>query len=202
MKISKIIFSTLAVTLGIQGAQAKTHQHHQTAPNTVATADTNKLSDESIYNLKSDLIDKDGKAKALEAFRGQPVIISMAYTSCTYTCPLIVAQMQQIEKALVDAGKTNVQFILVSFDPQKDTPKVLADFAAKKKLSTRWSLLTSHSDKEPREIANLLGIKYKKVEGGDYDHSFVISVLDKEGVVRGKQVGASGDPKELIKYVP
>ncbi|MDG0816905.1 SCO family protein [Bdellovibrio svalbardensis] len=203
MKIPKMVLSLMSAVIWIHSANAKTHEHHQGATNKPAVAAAaDNLNDESIYNLNSELLDKDGKSVSLKMFRGQPVVISMAYTSCTYTCPLIVAQMQQIEKALVEAGKTDVHFVLVSFDPKKDTPKVLSDFAAKKKLSERWSLLTSHSDKEPREIANLLGIKYKKVEGGDYDHSFVISVLDKEGVIRGKQVGAGGNPKDLIKFLP
>lgn len=201
MKLSKKILPLGVVLLMVAMAQAEDHQHHHHAA--PAAADKSPaLSEDSIYNLNSSLLDSEGKKVNLESFRGKPVVISMAYTSCVYTCPLIVAQMQQIEKALVAKGKKDVRFVLVSFDPEKDKPAVLKAFGKKKELSGQWSLLTSKSDKEPREIASVLGIKYSKVEGGDYDHSFIITVLDADGVPRGRQVGAAGDPKDLIKFIP
>lgn len=200
MKLSKVHFVAIAFLMaGPVQAGDHDHHHHQAAP---AVEKSKPLHDESIYNLNSSLLDEDGKVFQLEKYRGKPVVISMAYTSCVYTCPLILAQMQQLEKALAEQGKKDVRFVLVSFDPAKDTPKVLKDYAKKKKLSTQWNLLTSKSDKEPREIASVLGIKYSKVEGGDYDHSFIITVLDAEGVPRGRQVGAAGNPKDLIKFIP
>ncbi|AHZ85102.1 SCO family protein [Bdellovibrio bacteriovorus] len=200
MKLSKVHFVAIAFLMaGPVQAGDHDHHHHQAAP---AAEKSKPLHDESIYNLNSSLLDEDGKVFQLEKYRGKPVVISMAYTSCVYTCPLILAQMQQLEKALAEQGKKDVRFVLVSFDPAKDTPKVLKDYAKKKKLSTQWNLLTSKSDKEPREIASVLGIKYSKVEGGDYDHSFIITVLDAEGVPRGRQVGAAGNPKDLIKFIP
>ncbi|MGE9743812.1 SCO family protein [Bdellovibrio bacteriovorus] len=200
MKLSKVHFVAIAFLMaGPVQAGDHDHHHHQAAP---AAEKSKPLHDESIYNLNSSLLDEDGKVFQLEKYRGKPVVISMAYTSCVYTCPLILAQMQQLEKALAEQGKKDVRFVLVSFDPAQDTPKVLKDYAKKKKLSTQWNLLTSKSDKEPREIASVLGIKYSKVEGGDYDHSFIITVLDAEGVPRGRQVGAAGNPKDLIKFIP
>lgn len=200
MKQFKIYPVLALLSLLPWSSQAEEHQHHGHRDKTAAVASA--LNEDSIYNLHSQLLDENGKVLQLESFKGKPVVISMAYTSCAYTCPLILAQMQQLEKALAEKGKKDVRFILVSFDPDKDTPAVLKEYAKKKKLSAQWNLLTSKSDKEPREIASLLGIKYKKVEGGDYDHSFIITVLDAEGVPRGRQVGANADPKELMKHIP
>lgn len=184
------VFSILA------GAQ----EHHHPGDKVEAT-ETVKLSEDSIYNLRSELLNSEGKKVSLDSLKGQPVVISMAYTSCAYACPLIIAQMQQLEKELDAQGKNEVRFVLVSFDPQKDRPEVLKKYSEKRKLGARWSLYTSVSDKSPREIANLLGIKYKKIEGGDYDHSFIITVLDSQGVIQGRQVGADKDPKELAKFI-
>lgn len=199
MKLPMYISVFMIVSSLLNFAQAEDHSHHAKMEK---PAVEEVLPDESLYNLNSSLLDVNGKTVPLASLRGKPVVISMAYTACAYTCPLILSHMQQLEKALEAKGKVNVQFILVSFDPKRDTPQVLADYTKKKKLSKNWSLLTSKSDKEPREIASLLGIKYKEVEGGDYDHSFVIAVLDKDGVIRGKQVGASSDPKDLMRYLP
>lgn len=198
-KVSSMIVALACMVLVAKAGAADRHHHHAPA---APAKDAAALSEESIYNLNSELLDENGKAVKLDKLRGKSVVISMAYTSCAYTCPLILAQMQQIEKKLAESGKKDVRFVLVSFDPEKDTPEVLKDYAKKKKLSGQWDLWTAKTDKVPREIASVLGIKYSKVEGGDYDHSFIITVLDKEGVPRGRQVGANADPKDLIKFIP
>lgn len=159
------------------------------------------LSGDSIYNISTSFIDQEGQPVKLESLRGHPVVISMAYTGCTYTCPLILSQMQQVEKVLVEKGQKNVQFVLVSFDHERDNASVLKSYLKKRNLGKSWTLLTASSDKGPRELSNLLGIKYKKMEGGEFDHSFVISALDSEGVVKGRQVGSDSDPKKLVEHL-
>lgn len=156
---------------------------------------------DSIYQLNSKVISSEGKETNLSELAGKPVVISMAYTSCMHTCPLTVAQMQQLENDLQAKGKTDITFVLVSFDPTNDTPAVLKKYMEKKKLSSHWRFYTANSDKTLREIANVLGIKYKKTEDGGFDHSFIISVLDKDGVVKGQQIGADKNPKDLAKFI-
>ncbi|WP_374075276.1 SCO family protein [Bdellovibrio bacteriovorus] len=194
----KSVFLIFVSILTVAAGSQEHHHHHETK---TEADDSVKLSEDSIYNLKSELLDSAGKKVSLDSLKGRPVVISMAYTSCAYACPLIIAQMQQLEKALDAQGKKSARFVLVSFDPKKDTPDVLKEYSDKRKLSSRWSLYTSASDKSPREIASVLGIKYKKIEGGDYDHSFIITVLDSDGVVQGRQIGADKDPKELAKFI-
>lgn len=200
MKANLFIIGMLIGSLLSQPGLAKDKKHHHETAAKAASADE-ALSGDSLYNVDATFINQDGKPVQLKSFRGQPVVISMAYTGCTYTCPLILSQMQQLEKALQEKGQTGVQFILVSFDYEKDNPSVLKAYFKKRNLSKNWTLLTSASDNEPREISNLLGIKYKKMEGGDYDHSFVITVLDSEGVIKGRQVGADGDPKKMLELL-
>lgn len=202
MKFHYLISIALAVSSPVLLRAADHHHHHEdAAENTLAPP--KELSQESIYNSKAPLLNSDGKTVKLESLRGKAVVISMAYTSCAYACPMIIAQMQQLEKELGKKGKNDVQFVIVSFDPQKDTPAVMKSYGEKRKLGKNWQLYTARNDQSPREIANLLDIKYKKMEGGlDYDHSFVIAVLNKEGVIVGKQVGANKDPKDLVKYIP
>lgn len=189
---------TMVLSSGV--ALAEEHQHHS-EKKVETKADEIPLNEESIYNLNTELLDQDGKKTSLEKLKGQPVVISMAYTSCAYACPLIISHMQQLEKELQTQGKNKFKFVLVSFDPKKDTPSVIKEYAKKRKLSSRWSLYTSSSDKAPREIANLLGIKYNKIDDVDYDHSFIITVLDSGGVILGQQSGADKNPKELAKYI-
>lgn len=202
MKNLVIALSVISLSCGAQAVRATDHHHHHEEKPATATAESVKpLKDESIYNLQSELLTVDGKKIALDSLKGQPVVISMAYTSCAYACPLIVSHMQQLEKELEKKGQRNVRFVLVSFDPKKDTPPVIKKYVEKRKLGKNWDFYTAASDKSPREIATLLGIKYKKIDDMDYDHSFVITVLDSEGVIQGQQSGADKDPKELAKFI-
>lgn len=202
MKNLVIALSVISLSCGAQAVRATDHHHHHEEKPATATAESVKpLKDESIYNLQSELLTVDGKKIALDSLKGQPVVISMAYTSCAYACPLIVSHMQQLEKELEKKGQRNVRFVLVSFDPKKDTPPVIKKYVEKRKLGKNWDFYTAASDKSPREIATLLGIKYKKIDEMDYDHSFVITVLDSEGVIQGQQSGADKDPKELAKFI-
>lgn len=188
------------MALSFGSAMAAEHVHHA-EKKINKNFEESPLTEESIYNLNSELLDQDGKKIYLSSLRGQPVVISMAYTSCAYACPLIISHMQQLEKELEGQGKKKVKFVLVSFDPKKDTPLVIKDYAVKRKLSSRWSMYTATSDKAPREIANLLSIKYKKMDEMDYDHSFIITVLNSDGVIQGQQIGADKNPKDLAKYI-
>lgn len=202
MKNLVIALSVISLSCGAQAVRATDHHHHHEEKPATATAENVKpLKDESIYNLQSELLTVDGKKIALDSLKGQPVVISMAYTSCAYACPLIVSHMQQLEKELEKKGQRNVRFVLVSFDPKKDTPPVIKKYVEKRKLGKNWDFYTAASDKSPREIATLLGIKYKRIDDMDYDHSFVITVLDSEGVIQGQQSGADKDPKELAKFI-
>lgn len=200
MKKQMIIGASIFLAICFQNTFAGSHEHHRGS--STEAAETKVLSNDSVYNLGSTFINQDGKPAKLESFRGKPLVISMAYTGCVYTCPLILSQMQQLEKSLQEQGRKDVQFVLVSFDYHRDTPKVLKEYLKKRGLSSSWTLLTASSDKEPREISNLLGIKYKRMESGDYDHSFIITVLDSEGVIKGNQVGASSDPKKIMDLIP
>lgn len=194
--LKNVIF-TILFLVGVS-SHGQDHSQHQ-----MPKADTKAapFSEDSIYNLKSSLLDSEGKKATLEELRGQPVVISMAYTSCAYACPLIISHMQRLEKALLSQGKKNVRFVLVSFDPKKDKPEVIKRYSEKRKLSAQWKFYTSSSDKAPREIANLLGIKYKRIDDTDFDHSFIISVLNAEGVIQGQLSGADKNPEDLAKFI-
>ena len=78
-------------------------------------------------------------------------------------------------------------------------PEALKKFASARDLDpSRWRLY--HGDRAAvRELAMVLGIRYKKDARGDFDHSNVISILDREGVIRHQQVGLGQEPDGVRK---
>ncbi len=168
------------------------HAHH-----TAVEADA--PASESLYQLDATWTDAAGKPVKLAAFRGQPVVLAMIYTSCQAVCPLLVSDVQKIERALSKPARAKVRFVLVSFDPARDTPAKLQQYAKARGLpAERWSLLTGDDD-AVRDLAAALGMRYRPSGGGDFAHSNLISVLDGRGVVVARQVGLGQDPAPVVK---
>lgn len=152
----------------------------------------------SVYNSQSEWEDQEGIKKTLISLKGTPVVAAMLYTGCPISCPLTMTDLRKIEKKLSPKARQKVRFAVFSFDSEGDTPEKLKAYLQKQKLdATHWTFF--HGNEESvRELAALLGIQFKKIEGGDFDHSNVISVLNPEGVVVYQQVGSGQSPKNTV----
>ena len=184
-----IFLLTSSLCVAHEGHHEEHHQEQTLTP----------IAGESIFNLESQWINQDGVSVSLRTLRGRPAVLAMVYTSCEHACPLIVEDMKRIEKALLEKNKVPFSFLLFSFDPARDTPKKLKAFATTRKLDPkRWTLF--HGDaKSVRELAAVLGVRYKKDAAGDFDHSNVITLIDADGMIRHQQIGLNQDPAELLE---
>jgi protein SCO1/2 len=139
-----------------------------------------ELPGDSIYQLHATLTDQDGTALDLASGRGRPVLVSMFYTSCQMTCPMIISSIQHTLKALTPAERDRVRVLMISFDPARDTVEVLKRTARERGCDEHWTLART-GEANARKIAALLGIQYRRLAGGDFSHSSVIEVLDADG---------------------
>lgn len=137
--------------------------------------------DASLYDLELKLTDQHGAEIQLDAFRGHPVIISMFYASCPFACPTLISDIQRFDKSLDEATRARLRVLLVSIDPERDTPENLRALAARHQLDTTRYRLASAPDGAVRELAAALGFKYRKLEGGAFNHSSLITLLDPRG---------------------
>ncbi len=192
----------LALVFGVviafhQGYAHEAHHHHGSQQN-LDQDRPQPLSGESIYNLDSTWTSQDGKQIKLSTLQGRPVVVAMVYTSCQAACPMTISDLKRIEEALPVAAKGQVRFAVFSFDSKRDTPARLKEFVKARSLDTnRWTLF--HGDPSAvRKLSAVLGIRYKKDKNGDFDHSNVITILDKSGAIAHQQVGLRQDPKEAV----
>jgi protein SCO1/2 len=75
----------------------------------------------------------------------------------------------------------------------------MRDFMKKRRLDpSRWSLITTRNASEILDLANTLGFKYKKLENGEFNHSFMITALDPAGRIGATQLGSGKDPQPLL----
>ncbi len=157
-------------------------------------------SDFSIYHLESTWTDQTGTERPLRSLEGRPVVIAMLYTSCAYACPRIMLDMKRIEGELGNAA-ADARFVVVSIDPERDTPARLAEFAAGSRLDpARWTLLTA-DEGDILELAALLGVQYRQTAPGEWVHSNLVTVLSPEGEVAHRQLGLGADPYATIAAI-
>lgn len=151
---------------------------------------------DSVYQLPLRLTDQAGRTADWRARRGKPQLVSMFYTSCHYVCPLIVDSGKAIEKSLTPAQQQRLDILLVSMDPARDTPAALQSIVDKRRLDTaRWTL-ASPPVGDVRAVAGVLGIRYRQLADGEFNHSSALVLLDADGriLARSEQVGSRPDP--------
>lgn len=160
------------------------------------------LPGDSIYQIGSKWIDQDGKEFELKDLRGKPTILSMVYLSCKYICPTIISEIQAIESKLNKKSRENIQIVLISFDPERDNSTALKSAATDRKLNlSRWRLATNKNESKIRELAVATNFKYMKDEKGEFTHSYMILLLDKDGVIKSRLDGANLDHKPMIQAI-
>ena len=159
------------------------------------------FTENSIYQLNSNWKNQFNNDVSLKELKGKINVISMIFANCSYACPILVNDMRKIESALSKEELKDVQFTLISIDPERDTPKRLKQFAEDQKLNlARWKLLTgSRSDID--DFAVLLGFRYKKENDGSFSHSNIITLLDKEGEIINQHIGLNEDVSETISII-
>ena len=158
------------------------------------------LPDASLYKLHASWTSHEGRAIDLSTLRGETVVLAMVYTTCTMTCPLITSEMLAVQHALPPDLRAKVRFVLASFDPARDSVPALRAHAVKMALDSRWLVLRAPAA-DVRQLAVLLGVRYRQLPGGDFDHSNIISVLDAGGVLRFQSPQIPADRPALIRAV-
>lgn len=149
----------------------------------------------SLYQLDATLTDSSGKAHGLDVYAGHPVLITMFYSSCKHTCPLLIETVRAVERT--STNQKDLRVLMISVDPDRDTPEVLAKLAKERRIDTsRWSLVNANAS-DVRKIAAALGVQYKQSPDGEFNHSSVISVMNAHGEIL-KQSSTLGAADEAL----
>ncbi len=154
--------------------------------------------DRSLYQLESAWVSDVERKVKLGVLHGRVQIMALFFTSCEFACPITVNDMKAIQAALPKELQDRVEFLLVSFDSERDTPKALRAFREKMHLDTQhWTLLRGNPD-DVRELAALLGINYNRDARGQFAHSNLLTVLNEQGEIMHQQPGLNHNPAETV----
>lgn len=193
MKTAITIMLTLVVLL--QGCK------EQTTSTSITPEEVKELNEMSIYNLPSNWNTQNGNQISFIDLKGQPLVVVMIYTSCQTACPRLVADMRFIEEKVGTKAGTQPRYVLVSIDPLVDTPERLKKFADENEMNADQWLFLQGTEDSVRDFANILSVKYKKINPMDFSHSNIISVFDKDGVLQYQKEGLGLENDEIVNQI-
>lgn len=117
----------------------------------------------------------------LQALRGAPALVTMAYGACRRVCSTSLRVLEQLQ-ALADQRHVALNFVVIGIDPTQDRPADWADYRAERKLNRpNWQFL-SGDEESIRQMANQLGVRYWRY-GEHTLHDFKIVLLSADGHV-------------------
>lgn len=144
------------------------------------------------------LVERSGAEVTGSDLSGKIWIADFIFTNCAGPCPIMTAHMKDLQTAL--SASENVRLVSVSVDPQRDTPKVLSDYADTFEADPeRWLFLTG----EKENIFHLAKTGLKLVlEDANEEHTIIHSphfvLIDPQGHVRGYYNSFDEDFKSRI----
>lgn len=155
----------------------------------------------------AELIDQAGRPRRLSDWRGKTIAVTFVYTRCPLPdfCPLMDRHFAAAQKALAadPALRERVHLLSVSFDPDYDTPAVLAQHAARAGAEpATWSYLTGSRDHVDR-FAAAFGVSIMREDGKleEIMHNLRTAVIDRHGRLVTVQNGRDWTPEQLLKEI-
>lgn len=183
-----------AMALTLAGALAAAGASHAAAP-------LKPLPSDSIYQLSVPLVNQDGVPSQLADRRGGPLLITMFYSSCQFVCPRILEALKRTGDALTPAERRRVPVVAITFDPARDDLAALKGVAAEHHLDpAQWTLARADL-RDVRKLAAILGIQYRELPSGDFNHTSVLILLDADGRIAGKTFTLGAADPAFVKLV-
>jgi protein SCO1/2 len=128
------------------------------------------------------LTDQTGKTVSDADFRGRYMLIYFGYSFCPDVCPTTLAVMAQALDKIGPERARRVIPIFITIDPERDTPKVLADYM--KAFGPSFVGLTGSEAaiKDAEKKYRVYAVK-KPLDKGGYgmDHSSVLYLMGPDG---------------------
>lgn len=144
----------------------------------------------------------DGTPFQLAKTDGKVRLISFIFTNCPDVCPATTAYMVQMQDELKQKGLfgSRVEFLSISFDPQRDTPEVLQEYADRFRIDqSGWHVIRGE-EAAVQNVAKSFGVGVMKQPDGSYLHTMVTFLLDKDRNLRKLYgMGADMKPDEIMK---
>jgi cytochrome oxidase Cu insertion factor (SCO1/SenC/PrrC family) len=129
------------------------------------------------------MVKHTGETVTEKSFAGKPMLLFFGFTFCPDICPTELQVMAEALKQLGDKG-SDIQPILVTVDPARDTPQVLAAYVAN--FGARFIGLTGSAD-QVKQMADTYRVFFARVDNKEdpasytMDHTSIIYLMGPDG---------------------
>jgi protein SCO1 len=140
--------------------------------------------------------------------KGKPYLLGFIFTNCPDVCPLTSHNFQLVQETAKNEGIKGVNFVLISFDPDRDKPWVLKDYASLRNLDeSNFKLLTGDKDTiyalmKKMQVVAVPGDTSKTTDG-DLIYFFIHTdrafLVDKDNKIRVEYRGSKLDISQAVK---
>ena len=144
------------------------------------------------------LIDQAKQRVSLSSLAGKVVAVNFIYTRCALPqfCLRVSNNFGVLQKRFAKELGKDVVLLTITFDPQRDTPDVLAAYASQWKADPKtWHFLTGPVA-DVRKVCALFGVEYFADEGL-MNHSLRTAVIDRTGTLVASIEGNTYSPEQL-----
>ncbi|NEW05676.1 SCO family protein [Paenibacillus sp. SYP-B3998] len=152
------------------------------------------------------LQDLKGQPLKLSESAGKVRLLEFFFANCPDICPATTSNMVLMQNNLKEKGKfgNKVEFLSITFDPDRDTPEVLEKYGSLLGIdqAAGWHLLRG-SEKEVLQTATDYGIMAVKQKDGQFAHSIKsLFLIDQDGFIRKVfDMGESMDNEAIEKSI-
>lgn len=184
-KIALVIAATLTLLVGLALFQAARQAASHPDKGALNAAGIILLPQSRTWpNLP--LLDQHGEVLPVSRLQGKWTLVFFGYTFCPDICPTTLAELRQLLGSLPAEQRQQVQVLMVSVDPQRDTPQQLRDYLAY--FDPDYIGLTGQLD-DIQQLANALSIPFipgdSSQENYTVDHSGNLALLGPDGRQQG-----------------
>ncbi|WP_161966076.1 SCO family protein [Steroidobacter cummioxidans] len=121
--------------------------------------------------------------RSLVAKQPKSTLITFVYTRCTTICVALGYEFKRLQEQIADSGLSqSVQLLSISFDPEHDTPQVLAQYAGRMRADPAiWRIATIEDESELEQLLDTFGIVVIRDELGGFQHNAAFHVVAPDG---------------------
>jgi len=133
------------------------------------------------------MTNQDGQPVLVNELKGKWSLLFFGYTFCPDICPTTLAQLRQIKSELPKEAVDKLQVILVSVDPNRDTPTQLKQYLGY--FDPQFEGLTGANVDDVQKVSNAVSIPFIPADttkpNYTVDHSGNLALIGPDGTQRG-----------------
>ena len=135
----------------------------------------------------------------LSAFVGKPLVVSLVYTSCDHTCPVLTQTLARaVDVARNAFGVNSFHVVTIGFDTRVDTPQRMRSYARAQGIDQpNWRFLSADAETAAALAKDLGFVFYRSPRG--FDHLAQTTIIDENAIVYRQIYGMEFKPPVFVE---